>query len=258
MKSLRRAGQSRQARSPSASGAGEARRGRLLSEMSQDELLEFKAKYGAAVVDEVIAAEEEMLQQDRAQCERLIQPLSRGQLRRVNEAMGISGTTAEQSEECQRLVGFAITDVEYFKRRADDPKRFDHVWEGRSISVDVRNKYLAKAERIRRAADALEQELFAPGMFVGTIFRARRAADYYQTIASTARVPKGGHAAVRSKERAADLAYILLTRFGKRRPGLTPNGRWHNLANALWGDDIDFDYLRREHKIKKSSSRGSN
>ena len=124
-----RAKRSRLARSPRASHTANALRGRLLSEMNQKELLEFKAQYPAmtAAIDEVIAAEKESKPKERAQCEPFIGPLSRSQLGRVDEAVEIIGPTTDQREECQRLIGFAVKDVEYFKRRADDPKRFGHL-----------------------------------------------------------------------------------------------------------------------------------
>jgi hypothetical protein len=57
-----------------------------------------------------------------------------------------------------------------------------------------------------------------------------------------------------AKRCATQCAYSLLATFGKRPPGLTRGGTWHNLATTLYGDDQAdlFDYLRRFAKASKS------
>jgi hypothetical protein len=178
-------------------------------------------------------------------------PLPPAQRERAIEAFNLIDPPSEFREGCAREIAFTIETIEYGKRL--EPVRLSPAAQKKS--------YRKSAKNLRRAADIFAKEL-AGANIVGkwteaqlkdAVTAAKFMADSYERCVTAIRVPKGGSLTPISKIAAGEAALELFWSYKDREPGLTRNGIWHQLAEALYGDPINFDILQAIRDRLKST-----
>ena len=180
-----------------------------------------------------------------------VKPLSPQQNAILTDAVDLIEPASEKRAECKKQTTSAIRSIQYCKLVQDSVP-----------SPSAKKESLSRrAARLRQAAKVLERELPAANLFgvhtclVNSVKFARYMASAFESDAAEIDVV-GAPKAEEAKKLAVYHAQSLLVMFGKRSPGLTPEGRWHQLSKTLYGGSIDFDYLRRERERQKEM-RGS-
>jgi len=156
------------------------------------------------------------------------------------DALKIIRPAPERRAECERDVATALLEVEWAAK-----------------IKPVRTAAQHKKE-LKKLANALRRAIKLAGAFPPEyqIWRGkdswiakaleRQLKETEQAINWTSeRVRKGSPRVALVRIAAVDSAYFLLGRYGKRPPGLSKEGPWHSLAEALLGKDSDlFPILR--------------
>jgi hypothetical protein len=149
---------------------------------------------------------------------------------RCKEMFELIRPAPECRGECEKKIVFAIQSVEFAKRFETVP----------SSPAATKQRFRKLAEMLRQASETTAKLSNNP------VDQAMKVAKAYDQIADAIPVPKGSRRQSDSKKLAVYMAYRLLTLFANRPPGLGREGRWHKLANALYGGSVDFSYLRNQ------------
>jgi hypothetical protein len=171
-------------------------------------------------------------------------PLSAQQNTILTDAMKLIEPASEKHAECKKQTTSAIRSIEYCKLVQDSVP-----------SPSANKKSLSRrAANLRQAANVLEREWPAAAMLDVSVINSVKVARYLASVfeSDAAEIDAvGAPKAEEAKKLAVYHAQRLLVIFGKRSPGLTSEGKWHQLSKTLYGDSIDFDYLRRERERHK-------
>lgn len=138
----------------------------------------------------------------------------------------------EHRLECEKQIIFAIQSVEFAKKFEMVP----------NSPAGTKKRFRKMAKMLRQASEVVTKLSNDSGD------QASKTADAYDQVADAIPVPKGSRRQRGSKKIAVYMAHRLLTLFGSRSPGMTREGIWHQLAETLYGDSIDFSYLRDQQK----------
>jgi hypothetical protein len=173
-------------------------------------------------------------------------PLSTQQNAILTNAVDLIEPAPEKHAECKKQTTSAFRSIEYCKLVQDSVP-----------SPSAKKESLSsRAVKLRQAANVLERESLTPNFLgvhtcvVNSVKFARYMASAFESDATEIDVV-GAPKVEEAKKLAVYHAQRLLVIFGKCSPGLTQGGRWHRLSKTLYGDSIDFDYLRRERERQK-------
>jgi hypothetical protein len=171
-----------------------------------------------------------------------MRPLSSNQRDLAIAAFKLIDPSSELREVCAGDIVGAIKTIEFGRRL--EPHRLSPRTQKLS--------YLKSAKNLRRAADIFAKELggitivgrWTETQLKDAITAAKFIADKYERCAAAIHVPEGGSLRPIAKICASEAAQNLLMSYKNEEPGLTRNGLWHQLAEALYGGPVNFDILQ--------------
>ena len=148
------------------------------------------------------------------------------------EAMKLIDPAPERATECEQRLLYAVREI----TRAE-------LIDGLPTPAKMRDVLAERVEVLRKIED---------DAIHGRAFRdqARRERERIEELTKHKVPPRPLNFA---KFNAVRFAHDLLADFGKRKPGLTRDGKWHDLAVILWGENADlFDYMERVKTMPES------
>ena len=138
----------------------------------------------------------------------------------------------EHREQCENQIVFALKCIEFGKRFETVPS---------SLAAD-KQRFRKHAKTLRQASEIMAK------LSSNSVDQAKSTADAYDQVADAIPVRKGSPLQSEAKKIAVYMAFRLLTNFAGGAPGMTRDGAWHELSEILYGEGVDFGYLRHQHK----------
>jgi hypothetical protein len=156
--------------------------------------------------------------------------------KRCKAAIDMIRPPPEQHAGCAHWIVRALQMVEFGKRfEAIDPP-----------AAAKKRAFREKAKQLRQAAATLDESL--SNSFADSAVAAVQVAGFWEHAADVIPVPPNRRL-TDSKKLAVYMAHWLLAVFGGGDPGTTRDGKWHQLAEVLYGETVSFDYLLHQHKL---------